>query len=79
VIICWKKHFTSVGGFDKRLELRENSELIAAETLWWLSLYWSNRRTTSMRRYDSARVKHIVWLWIKLCFYRCQRFTTSEV
>jgi len=28
VIICWKKHFTSVGGFDERLELRENSELI---------------------------------------------------
>src|SRR4051794_15896412 len=28
VIICWKEQFMSVGGFDERLELRENSELI---------------------------------------------------
>src|SRR5262249_46526257 len=28
LIFCWKNHFMKIGGFDERLEVRENSELI---------------------------------------------------
>ena len=69
VIICWKKHFTSVGGFDERLELRENSELIRRLKRFGGYRYiGATAATTSMRRYDRRGVKHIVWLWIKLWF-----------
>jgi glycosyltransferase involved in cell wall biosynthesis len=69
VIICWKKHFTSVGGFDERLELRENSELIRRLKRFGSYRYiGTTAATTSMRRYDRRGVKHIVWLWIKLWF-----------
>lgn len=69
VIICWKKHFTSVGGFDERLELRENSELIRRlKRFGGYKYIGTTAATTSMRRYDRRGVKHIVWLWIKLWF-----------
>lgn len=69
VIICWKKHFDQVGGFNERLELRENSELIRRLKRFGGYRYiGSTAATTSMRRYDRRGVKHIVWLWIKLWF-----------
>jgi len=69
VIICWKKHFDSVGGFDERLELRENSELIRRLKRFGGYRYiGTTAATTSMRRYDRCGVKNIVWLWIKLWF-----------
>jgi glycosyltransferase involved in cell wall biosynthesis len=69
VIICWKKHFLDVGGFDERLELRENSELIRRLKQFGSYKYiGATTATTSMRRYDRRGVKHIVWLWIKLWF-----------
>jgi glycosyltransferase involved in cell wall biosynthesis len=69
VIICWKKHFDRVGGFDERLELRENSELICRLKRFGGYRYiGATAAITSMRRYDRRGVKHIVWLWIKLWF-----------
>lgn len=69
VIICWKKQFASVGGFDERLELRENSELIRRLKRFGRYKYIGiTAATTSMRRYERRGVKHIVWLWIKLWF-----------
>lgn len=69
VIICWKKHFDSVGGFNECLELRENSELIRRLKRFGGYRYIdATAAVTSMRRYDRRGVKHIVWLWIKLWF-----------
>ncbi|HEX4264133.1 MAG TPA: glycosyltransferase [Verrucomicrobiae bacterium] len=69
VIICWKKHFASVGGFDERLELRENSELIRRLKRFGSYKYiGSITATTSMRRYERRGVWPIVRLWIKLWF-----------
>ena len=69
VIVCWKKHFTSVGGFDERLELRENSELIRRlKRFGGYKYIGSTAATTSMRRYDRRGVWPIVRLWIKLWF-----------
>lgn len=67
VIICWKKHFVSVGGFDERLELRENSELIRRlKRFGGYKYIGKTTATTSMRRYDQRGVRRMVWLWIKL-------------
>jgi len=69
VIICWKQQFDQVGGFDERLELRENSELIRRLKRFGGYRYiGSTAATTSMRRYDRRGVKNIVLLWIKLWF-----------
>ena len=67
VIICWKKHFVQLGGFDEGLEVRENSDLI--QRLKRFGKYrYINRvtATTSMRRYERRGVRRIAWLWIKL-------------
>jgi glycosyltransferase involved in cell wall biosynthesis len=69
VIICWRKHFESVGGFNERLELRENSELIRRLKRFGGYKYIGiTAATTSMRRYERRGVWTIVWLWIKLWF-----------
>jgi len=70
VIICWRESFIQSGGFDERLEVRENSELI-----WRLRRFGkykyidSARATTSMRRYDQQGWRRIVWMWCKLWFH----------
>lgn len=70
VILCWKKDFARVGGFDERLELRENSELIRRlKRFGRYKFIGKTIATTSMRRYERRGVKHIVWLWIKLWFF----------
>lgn len=70
VILCWKKDFTRVGGFDERLELRENSDLIRRlKRFGGYKFIGKTIATTSMRRYERRGVKHIVWLWIKLWFF----------
>jgi glycosyltransferase involved in cell wall biosynthesis len=69
VILCWKKHFEEVGGFDERLELRENSELIRRLKRFGGYRYIdATAATTSMRRYERRGVRNIVILWIKLWF-----------
>jgi glycosyltransferase involved in cell wall biosynthesis len=69
VIICWRKHFESVGGFDERLELRENSELIRRlKRFGGYKYIGTTAATTSMRRYERRGVWTIVRLWIKLWF-----------
>jgi peptidoglycan-N-acetylglucosamine deacetylase len=67
VIVCWKRHFIRLGGFNERLEVRENSELI--ERLKRFGRYkfiGQTVATTSMRRYERRGVGRIVWLWTKL-------------
>jgi glycosyltransferase involved in cell wall biosynthesis len=70
VILCWRENFIRAGGFDERLEVRENSELI-----WRLRRFGKYKyihsavATTSMRRYDQQGWRRIVWLWCKLWFH----------
>lgn len=67
VIICWKQDFTRVGGFDEKLELRENSHLIRRLKKFGRYQYISDATaTTSMRRYERRGIWPIVWLWLKL-------------
>ena len=69
VIICWKKHFTRVGGFDERLELRENSELVRRlKRFGGYKYIGATTATTSMRRFERRGVGKIVWLWTRLWF-----------
>ena len=69
VIICWRKHFLEIGGFDEGLEVRENSELI-----WRLKRFGKYKyigdatATTSMRRYQQCGFAKIFWMWVKLWF-----------
>ncbi|HLX69580.1 MAG TPA: glycosyltransferase, partial [Verrucomicrobiae bacterium] len=70
VILCWKKDFTRVGGFDEQLELRENSDLIRRlKRFGSYKFINATTATTSMRRYERRGVWRIVWLWIKLWFF----------
>lgn len=70
VILCWKKDFTRVGGFDEQLELRENSDLIRRlKKFGSYKFINATTATTSMRRYERRGVWRIVWLWIKLWFF----------
>lgn len=67
VIICWKDHFSAVGGFDERLHVMENSVLI--RKLDGLGKYRCLRGTaavTSMRRYEKAGFWPTTRLWFKL-------------
>jgi len=69
LILCWRKDFMKIGGFDERLEVRENSELI-----WRLRRFGHYRyigevtATTSMRRYQQQGLGRMFRLWIKLWF-----------
>jgi glycosyltransferase involved in cell wall biosynthesis len=67
VILCWRKHFIETGGFDERLEVRENSELMRRLMKFGKYKYVGDvTATTSMRRYDQRGCARIVWLWLKL-------------
>jgi len=69
VIVCWRKHFISIGGFDEGLEVRENSELIQRLRYFGRYKYLGEvAATTSMRRYDQRGFTQMVWLWCKLWF-----------
>jgi glycosyltransferase involved in cell wall biosynthesis len=67
VILCWRKHFFEVGGFDERLEVCENSELIKRLQPFGRYRYFSDiTATTSMRRYEKRGVGRVAWLWFKV-------------
>jgi glycosyltransferase involved in cell wall biosynthesis len=67
VILCWKKHFMKLGGFDEKMEMRENSELIRRLKRFGGYRYIRQTvATTSMRRYEQRGVGTIVWLWFKM-------------
>jgi glycosyltransferase involved in cell wall biosynthesis len=67
VILCWRKHFLRVGGFDERLEVRENSELIRRLKRLGKYRYLGHiAATTSMRRYEQRGVGRVAWLWFRL-------------
>ena len=55
------------GGFDERLEVRENSELMQRLRRFGQYRYIADvTATTSMRRYDQRGMRGVVWLWVKL-------------
>jgi glycosyltransferase involved in cell wall biosynthesis len=67
VIICWKYQFVKVGGFDERLEICENSDLIRRLKQFGQYKYIGDvSATTSMRRYEQRGFRRLVWLWFKL-------------
>lgn len=69
VILCWKRPFIYVGGFDEGLEVRENSELIGRLRRFGEYKYISEvSAVTSMRRYDRQGCGRVIWLWVKLWF-----------
>jgi glycosyltransferase involved in cell wall biosynthesis len=69
VILCWKRYFIHVGGFDEGLEVRENSELMGRLGRFGKYRYIRDvSAVTSMRRYDQQGCGHVIWLWVKLWF-----------
>ena len=69
VILCWREHFIRAGGFDERLEVRENSELLKRLLRYGRYKYiGAVSATTSMRRYARCGVGRVVLLWCKLWF-----------
>lgn len=67
VILCWKDHFVRTGGFDERLEVRENSELMHRLKRFGSYKYIGDvAATTSMRRYARRGLRNLAWLWTKL-------------
>jgi glycosyltransferase involved in cell wall biosynthesis len=69
VILCWKRYFIHIGGFDEGLEVRENSELMQRLRRFGKYKYIDKASAvTSMRRYDQQGCGRVVWLWVKLWF-----------
>jgi glycosyltransferase involved in cell wall biosynthesis len=69
VILCWKRQFIHLGGFDEALEVRENSELMQRLGRFGKYKYIGDvSAVTSMRRYDQQGCGRVVWLWVKLWF-----------
>ncbi len=67
VILCWKKDFERVGGFDEGLQVRENSELMRRLKRFGRYKYLGDvAATTSMRRYAQRGLRRVAWLWAKL-------------
>ena len=67
VIVCWKKHFIRAGGFDERLEMRENSELIRRLMKFGRYKYiGTTAAVTSMRRYEQCGCRQMVLLWSRV-------------
>jgi glycosyltransferase involved in cell wall biosynthesis len=67
VILCWKKDFVEVGGFDEGLEVCENSDLIKRLSRFGSYKYIGEATaTTSMRRYEQRGFCGMAWLWLKL-------------
>ena len=67
VILCWKKQFLEVGGFDEGLEVRENSELMRRLARFGRYKYIGEvAATTSMRRYEQRGFGRVALLWIRL-------------
>jgi glycosyltransferase involved in cell wall biosynthesis len=66
-ILCWKKDFLATNGFDERLQVRENSDLIKRLKKHGSYKYIGETAAiTSMRRYEHAGTGKIVYLWFKL-------------
>jgi glycosyltransferase involved in cell wall biosynthesis len=67
VILCWKRHFMDVGGFDEDLQVRENSHLIRRLLRFGAYRYVRDAvATTSMRRYASRGFWNTTWLWVRV-------------
>ncbi len=67
VMICWKEHFLRVGGFDERLEVRENSHLMRRLLAFGRYRYVADvSAVTSMRRFERRGFRQTTWLWTKV-------------
>lgn len=69
VILCWRDQFLRAGGFDERLEVRENSHLMRRLCRWGRYTYISDAAAvTSMRRFEQRGFAKMSWLWVKVWF-----------
>lgn len=67
VILCWRKHFMQLGGFDENLEVCENSELMGRLKKFGNYSYIGDAiATTSMRRYERLGVRRMIWHWTRV-------------
>lgn len=67
VILCWRKDFLAVHGFDEALQIRENSELMHRLSQFGKYRYISETSAmTSMRRYENVGTKKMLFYWFKL-------------
>ncbi len=67
VIICWREDFLRCGGFDERLQVRENSELMRRLMRSGSYKYvGTTQATTSMRRFTRKGLGRVTWLWIRV-------------
>lgn len=67
VILCWKDQFLRAGGFDERLEVRENSQLMSRLCRWGRYTYIGDATAiTSMRRFEQRGLARVSWLWTKV-------------
>ncbi|MDB6068317.1 MAG: hypothetical protein JWR26_4525 [Pedosphaera sp.] len=67
IILCWKKDFMAVHGFDEALQVRENSELIKRLRQFGKYRYINDTAAlTSMRRYENGGTKRMIYFWFKL-------------
>ena len=67
VILCWKRDFMAIHGFDEGLQVRENSELMRRLLKFGGYRYIGvTTAVTSMRRYQTKGTVRTVWLWFKV-------------
>jgi hypothetical protein len=67
VILCWRRHFLKVGGFDEGLEVRENSELMRRLMRFGKYKYVGDvEAVTSMRRFERKGLWRLSWLWLRV-------------
>ena len=69
VILCWKRQFEAVGGFNNELYLRENSDLMKKLRRFGRYKYIKSApAVTSMRRYERAGVAEMIFLWLRVWY-----------
>ena len=69
VILCWKRHFEAVGGFNNELYLRENSDLMKKLRPYGRYKYVrTTSAVTSMRRYERVGVGEMIFLWLRVWY-----------
>ncbi len=67
VISCWRDQFKECGGFDPRLQVRENSELICRLRQFGPYRFIGDAlAVTSMRRYEKTGIARGAWQWTKI-------------
>ncbi len=79
IILCWKEHFDTIGGFDEDMHVMENSDLIKRLCGWGRYCFiGATPAITSMRRYERSGPLQTVQLWIKIWLQSLRRGVRHE-